>query len=399
MAKNVTNTKRQIAYQKGLTPQHVNDLPTHVDQELKKIQSSIDQINGSVNPSDNTVGFKNRIFNGNIVIDQLGIFSSAVDPNTISTSLPYLDMIYGNASQSGKMTLQVSSSNPVSGFPKYLAFTSTSNYTPISTDAFDVQFPIEGMNIADLAWGTANAQAVTISFWVKSNNPGTWTGSIRNLPVAYSYPFTYTINTSGVWEYKSVTIPGPTVGTWTTDNSVGAIVTLDYGTGSTYLSSSNATWVSGNYHGTQGSKNIVSTSGNYLHATGLQLERGNTATNFDLRPISQEMKLCQRYLRKMTTGYVAVTNPGIFYDANNLRLLLNTDISTFRKYPSVIYTKGTQGTDWAIMNSSNVLQTGFTLTMVNGYVNAAKTTHGLTAGSLWVATSNGAVYLIDNIYS
>jgi len=93
---------------------------------------------------------------------------------------------------------------------------------------------IEGYNIADLNWGSANAKTVTVSFWVRSSLTGTFGGAFQNTGQARSYPFTYTISAANTWEQKSITIAGDTSGTWDTTNGVGIYLWLGLGVGSTY---------------------------------------------------------------------------------------------------------------------------------------------------------------------
>jgi hypothetical protein len=104
---------------------------------------------------------------------------------------------------------------------------------------------LEGFNVADLGFGTANAKTVTLSFWVRSSLTGTFGGSLKN-DSTYSYPFTYTISAADTWEYKTVTITGQTAGTWSTDNSAGMRLFWSLGAGSTFTTTANA-WAAGNY--------------------------------------------------------------------------------------------------------------------------------------------------------
>jgi hypothetical protein len=163
-----------------------------------------------------------------------------------------------------------------------------------STDNFYFQQKIEGFNTADLAWGTSDAKAVTLSFWVKSNLTGTFGGSLRNSAENRGYPFNYTISTSNTWEYKTITISGDTTGTWLTDNSTGIGVCFSLGMGTTYSNTAGA-WATGNYASATGATNVMATLGNTFYITGVQLEVGTSATGFEYRQYQQELALCQRY--------------------------------------------------------------------------------------------------------
>ena len=153
---------------------------------------------------------------------------------------------------------------------------------------------IEGLNIADLAWGSSAASAVSVSFWVKSSLTGTFAVALLNSAEDRSYPATYTINSANTWEQKTITVAGDTTGTWLTNNSNGIRVTFDLGAGSNYNGTAN-TWQSGWKQRTSGCVSFSQTNGATFYITGVQLEKGSTATSFDYRPYGTELALCQRY--------------------------------------------------------------------------------------------------------
>jgi len=141
---------------------------------------------------------RNRIINGDLRIDQRNAGASVT--NT-ATTLYTLDRWAANAAQASKFTIQqnAGSVTPPSGFVNYLGVTSSSAYSVLSTDSFDVRQIIEGLNISDFNWGTASAATVTLSFWVRSSLTGTFGGSLANGAFNRSYPFTYTISVSNTW--------------------------------------------------------------------------------------------------------------------------------------------------------------------------------------------------------
>ena len=237
----------------------------------------------------NTFGFKNRIINGAMVIDQRNAGAS-VTPTASQYSLDRWNLSLTAAS---KFSFQQSSTAPT-GFSNSLLFTSLSAYSVGSSDFFLANQWIEGFNTADLMWGTANAQTVTISFWVRSSLTGTFGGSITNSGQTRSYPFTYTISSANTWEQKSVTIAGDTTGTWLTTNGRGIGVWFGLGAGSTYSSTAGA-WAAGAYYSATGATSVVGTNGATFYITGVQLEKGSTATSFDFRSYGTELALCQRY--------------------------------------------------------------------------------------------------------
>jgi hypothetical protein len=240
--------------------------------------------------SSGLYGFKNRLINSAMVIDQRNAGASV----TQTSSYPYtLDRWQCGGSVNSKFTVQQSSTAPT-GFVNSSLITSSSAYTVGAGENFVFFQNIEGYNTADLMWGTANAQTVTLSFWVRSSLTGTFGGVIQNSATNRSYPFTYTISTANTFEYKTITIAGDTSGTWLTTNGIGIIVRYGLGVGSTFSGTAGA-WAGANYLSATGATSVVGTNGATWYITGVQLEKGSTATSFDYRPYGTELALCQRY--------------------------------------------------------------------------------------------------------
>ena len=239
-------------------------------------------------------GFKNRIINGGMRIDQRNAGASVTSPASGYT----LDRWNCNNDASGKYSIQqnAGSVTPPAGFTNYLGITSLSSYSVPAGEVYGIQQKIEGFNFADLAWGTANAQTVTFSFWVRSSITGTHSGSFYNAAYARGYAFTFTVSSANTWEYKTVTVAGDTSGTWPTTNGAGVIVNFNLGTGTTN-SRTAGSWGAGCTAAT-GSVSIVGTNGATFYVTGVQLEKGSTATSFDYRDYGRELALCQRYYEK-----------------------------------------------------------------------------------------------------
>jgi hypothetical protein len=236
---------------------------------------------------------KNRIINGAMVIDQRNAGASVTVLTTTGYTLDRFDAV---ASVSSKYSVQqnAGSVTPPVGFTNYFGVTSLSSYTVGAGDYFFVRQKIEGYNVADLAWGTANAKTITLSFWVRSSLTGTFGGALTNNGDTRSYPFSYTISSANTWEQKTITIAGDTSGTWLTTNGVGIEVRLGYGAGSTYSGTAGA-WVSANIVQPTGTTSVVGTNGATFYITGVQLEQNTSATPFERRLYGQELINCQRY--------------------------------------------------------------------------------------------------------
>lgn len=241
-------------------------------------------------------GFKNRIINGDMRIDQRNA-GNTVNATTATTWTVDRWMYYTNLTSKGTWGQNLNSLTPPAGFTKYLGFQSNSAYSMTSNDFTGFWQPIEGLNTTDLAWGTASAQPVTLSFWVRSSLTGTFSGSLRNGGHTLGYAFNYTINSANTWENKAVTVAGPTSGTWNIDNSSGIELLFSMGMGSTY-SSTAGSWQAMNMGASTGSVNVYGTNGATFYLTGVQLEKGSTATAFDYRSFGQELQLCQRYYER-----------------------------------------------------------------------------------------------------
>ena len=243
-------------------------------------------------------GFKNRIINGAMQIDQRNAGAS-VTPTANTTYT--LDRWNTYLSQASKFSVQQSTTVPAE-FKNSLLVTSLSAYTVGSSETFAIAQRIEGLNTYDLDWGTANAKTVTLSFWVRSSLTGTFGGAIKNSAENRAYPFSYTISSANTYELKTITIAGDTSGTWLTTNGVGITIVFSLGTGST-VSGTVGAWGAGNLFSATGATSVVGTSGATFYITGVQLEKGSAATSFDYRPYTTELQLCQRYYAQLG-GYI-----------------------------------------------------------------------------------------------
>ena len=270
----------------------------------------------------NASRFKNRIINGDMRIDQRNAGASG-------TAGGYtVDRWYYAGSQASKGTWQqnAGSVTPPTGFINYLGFTSSSAYSVTAGDYFAIGQPIEGLNIADLAWGTANAKTVTLSFQVYSSLTGTFGGALQNSGATRNYPFSYSIPTANTWTQISITIAGDTSGTWLTTNGTGVTVNFSLGYGTTYSGTAGA-WSSTNYGSATGATSVVGTNGATFYITGVQLEVGSSATGFEYVDYTTQLAMCQRY-------FISAANNTLVANAANVYVSAQFPV-TMRSAPTV----------------------------------------------------------------
>jgi len=237
----------------------------------------------------------NRIINPRMEIDQRNAGASVTITGT-NVGDYVLDRFYLRASSAtgSKVSVQRSTVAP-SGFINSQLVTSLSAYSIGASEHFAVNQAIEGFNIADLGWGTANAKTVTLSFWVRSSLTGTFGGSVVNNAGNRCFIFSYTISSANTWEYKTITITGDTTGTWLTDNGVGLYLSFSVAAGSSVTASAGS-WSSTFSRSVTGQTSLVGTNGATFYITGVDLRVGSyTVVPQDFRAYGTELALCQRY--------------------------------------------------------------------------------------------------------
>jgi hypothetical protein len=369
---------------------------SNITANVAAVTGILPEANGGTGTTTGYYGFKNRIINGDMRIDQRNNGAAV----TLNDTFVYtVDRWQAHDVTDGSYTVQQSSTVPA-GFTKSLLVTVTSADTSLGASqyAFLAQ-PIEGYNTADLGWGTANAQTITISFWVRSSLTGTFGGAVRNGAGDRSYPFTYTISSANTFEYKTVTIAGDNTGTWGTTTSLGINLCFGLGVGSTYSGTAGA-WAASAALSTTGATNVLGTNGATFYITGVQFEKGTQATSFDFRSIGTELALCQRYLPAFAPA--GGGNPYMF--SGMVTSLGSSTIAWFAcQYPVSVRTPATglvvssaghfaafqPGT--GTTNATGVVFSGSTLTGGNFYLSGLS---GVTAGDSTLLYFNNASSLI-----
>ena len=313
-------------------------------------------INGVTPNAYNTMG-KNRIINGAMEIDQRNAGASVTLTN--ATDQYCVDRFKFYRDVGGTFTAQQSSTAPA-GFSTSMVITASTGASPSAAQLNFVKQDIEGFNVADLKWGTADAKDITISFWIRSSVTGVYAISVANNSLGRSYVTEVTVSSANTWEQKSVTISGDTSGTWTTNNTAGIRLYLDLGSGSDYNATAN-TWSSAWDCRTSSSVTWGATTGATLYLTGVQLEVGSVATEFERRPYGTELQLCQRYY--YTTDYASYPT-GFFGTVINTANSLANGIGMFpitmRSAPTVTMGSADQsGVGTFTVTAQQIGTTGF----------------------------------------
>jgi len=237
--------------------------------------------------SGQLAGMRNKIINGAMEISQRGTSFAAVAHGTYT-----IDRFQWQHSGAMVVTITQSTDVPNDTFQSsYKVDVTTADASIAAGEYALIAQYIEGYNVRDLI-----GQTFTLSFWVKSPKTGTHCVSFRNSIYNRSYVLEYTVSVANTWEYKTLTVTGGliTAGTWNWTNGVGLTVIFTLTTGSTYQTTAGA-WQTGNFLGTSNQVNCMDSTANDFFLTGVQLEVGPTATEFERRSIGQELALCQRY--------------------------------------------------------------------------------------------------------
>ena len=255
--------------------------------------------------SGGAFSFKNRIINGDMRIAQRGTSFTISD----STATYTVDRWRIFENTDGAFTLSQDTTVPA-GFTNSLkVLVTTADASVTSTQLAYVSQFIEGFNVSDFEWGTANAKTVTLSFWVRSSVTGTFGGGLINVDNNRSYPFNYSISAADTWEQKTITVAGDTTGTWGAGSGVGLRLMFSMGCGTNFQGTANQ-WNAAEDITVTGETQLVNTLNATWYVTGVQLEVGSVATPFERRPYGTELALCQRYFQVTSVAviFAATTN-------------------------------------------------------------------------------------------
>ena len=250
---------------------------------------------------------RNLIINGAMQVAQRGTSVASITSGGYNTA----DRWRLSNDALGTWTQSVENDAPSgSGFRKSLKMLcTTADASPAAGDNLAINQRFEGQNLQQVKKGTAAAEQLTLSFWVKANVTGTYIVDLLDTDNTRSVSKSYTISASGVWEYKTITFPADTTGAFNNDNELSLLVNFWLAGGSNFTSGTlNTTWnTTVEANRAVGQTNLASATNNYWQITGVQLEVGDTATPFEFKPFGEELKECERYFEK---SYSYATAPG-----------------------------------------------------------------------------------------
>ena len=343
--------------------------------------------------------FKNRIINGDMTVDQRNAGAS-VSVTADFTTYYGVDRFVTVKASSGVYSIAQSNIAPAGFTASCRAVVTTADSSVAVGDLAYIGQVIEGYNVADLGWGTADAQTVTVSYWVRSNLTGTYCLGITNADGSRTFITNYTINSANTWEYKTITVPGDTTGTWGKTNGGGITIRFGLMAGTNFQQAAGS-WGTVNAIGSSSQINWMATVGNDFLITGVQFERGAVATSFDYLPYTTELTLCQRYaFKRLADGSIdnfAPLGQGRYYGTNVAQLYVPFPV-TMRTSPSSITVSGTIFVNDTTFGGATWTSPVLNETSCDGATVTGSTTTGTTAGNAttFYVNGSGIAFIIFN---
>ena len=244
---------------------------------------------------DNNINFRNILINGDMSIAQRGTSVTGITGNGYHT----VDRFRTSMASLGTWTMSQSTDVPSGqGFSKSLKLDcTTADASPSASDEFKIETRFEGQNLQYLKKGTSSAESLTLSFWVKSSKTGTHIAELEDSDNSRAVSLSYTVNTASTWEKKTITFPADTTGTLDNDNAMSLRLHFWIGAGSNFTSGTlQTTWSSiTNANRVVGQVNLADSTSNEWYITGIQLEAGQTASEFEFLPTDVNEQRCERY--------------------------------------------------------------------------------------------------------
>jgi len=251
---------------------------------------------------DNNINFRNIIINGDMSIAQRGTSVSSYSSDSYTTVDRWKTRVNGQ----GVWTISQETDVPAGqGFSNSLKWDcTTADASPAATDFLIHEQKFEGQNLQYLKYGTSYAESLTVSFWVKSNKIGAYTIGFFCAGNTKHIESSYTINNANTWEKKTVTFVGDTASALANDNTEEMKLWFWLGAGSNFSSGTHATTWSSYAQANvlvDNQVNLADSTDNEWYITGVQLEAGTTASDFEFLPVDVNLARCQRYYQELST--------------------------------------------------------------------------------------------------
>jgi len=333
--------------------------------------------------------FRNILINGDMAVSQRGTSTASIT----SAGFKTVDRFYTGVTTAGTWTQSQDTDVPSGeGFATSLKMDcTTADGSLAAGDLVQLVQYVEGQNLQYLKWGTAYAQSLTLSFWVKSVLTGTYIAELRNSDNTRTICASYTISSGSTWEKKTITFAGDTNSGPANDNGEGLRLTLWLAAGSTYTSGSLATsWqTTTQANRAVGQVNLASSTSNNFWITGIQLEAGSVATDFEVISFGQNLLRCQRYFQKIdATGTNTIITTMQAYASDNAvgdlptltELRANPTLSTTGTFNAWTSDASNKATGAIALYSASTTQQGILFTRASEGTLSAGNASGLYAG-------------------
>ena len=300
-------------------------------------------------------GRKNLIINGDMRIAQRSTSVASIT----GTGYHTVDRFQTVITSLGTWTQSQSTDVPTGeGFATSLKLDcTTADASPAAGDIFVIQQTFEGQNLQYLKKGTANAESLTLSFWVKCNKTGSFSVSTRDIDNNRRNNNLVTINSANTWEKKTITLVGDTTGTLDNDNAGSFSIQWWLDAGSTYTSGTMSSGWEASVNGNNAAGltlNLGNDTANEFYLTGIQLEVGDAASDFEFMPYDMELARCQRYY--YTGGSGSNKHGGLY--SGSLYIGQVYFPTTMRASPTVTVVGGTGAAGTASISDFSFTKTG-----------------------------------------
>jgi len=336
--------------------------------------------------------FRNIIINGGMDLAQRGTSATGKTSGGIYT----VDRWYQDISSMGTWSFSQTTDVPTGqGFASSLKYDcTTADSSPAAGDKLNLQQKFEGQNLQYLKKGTSSAESTTASFWVKSNKTGTYICELQDVDNDRAISKSYTISSANTWEKKTITFPGDTSGALDNDNARSLDIIWYLGAGSNLTSGTLQTsWGSKvNANRAVGQVNLADSTSNEWYVTGVQLEAGSVASEFEFLPVDVNLERCQRYYFQYLSGTSKTVGIASYWTTTSVDTIINFPVE-MRSAPSVVATSGSSyytvyvaGNGRAIDAGLSVNRTNLTSTQL--YATTASDTAG--RAGLWTTTNSSA---------